>query len=86
MFCEIPSSRHSSLVNLALNLGSLSLITRDGNPNQLNTCLRYSWAVPSAVISSLQGIKTDVLVSRFVLRQAISACDLEFLSVVTHNC
>ena len=62
MFCEIPNSRHSSLVNLALNLGSQSLITHDGNPNRLNTCLRYNWAVPSAMISSLQGIKTDALV------------------------
>ena len=62
MFCEIPKSRHSSLVNLALNLGSRSLMTQHGNPNRLNTCLRYSWAVPSAVISSLQGIKTDALV------------------------
>ena len=62
MFCEMPNSRHSSLVNLVLNLGSLSLMTHDGNLNQLNTCLRYNWAVPSTVISSLQGINTDALV------------------------
>ena len=62
MFCEIPSSRHSSLVNLVLNLGSRSLMTHDGNLNRLSTCLRYNWAVPSAVISSLQGINTDALV------------------------
>ena len=35
---------------------------RDGSPNQLNMCLRYNWAVPSAVISSVQGMKTDALV------------------------
>ena len=62
MFCEIPSSRHSSLVNLALNLGSRSLMMCDGSPNQLNTCSRYNQAVPSAVISSLQGINTDAFV------------------------
>ena len=62
MFCEIPNSRHNSLVNLALNLGSRSLMMRDSNPNQLNMCLRYNWAVPSAVISSLQGMKTEALV------------------------
>ena len=62
MFCEIPNSQHNSLVNLALNLGSRSLMTCDGNPNRLNTCLRYNWAVPSAVTSSLQGMKTEALV------------------------
>ena len=62
MFCEIPSNRHNSLVNLVLNLGSRSLMMRDGNPNRLNMCLRYNWAVPSAVISSLQGMKTKALV------------------------
>ena len=34
----------------------------DGSPNQLNTCSRYNQAVPSAVISSLQGINTDAFV------------------------
>ena len=34
----------------------------DGNPNRLNTCSRYNRAVPSAVISSLQGINTNTLV------------------------
>ena len=62
MFCEIPNSQHSSLVNLALNLGSWSPMTHDGNLNRLNTFLRYNQAVPSAVVSSLQGINTDTLV------------------------
>ena len=62
MFCEIPNSWHSSQVNLALNLGSQLLMMHEGNPNQLKMCLRYNWAVPSAVISSLQGMNIDALV------------------------
>ena len=62
IFCEIPRSWHCSRVNIVLNLGSLSLMTHEGSPNQLKTCLRYSWAVPSAVTSSLQGINTDAFI------------------------
>ena len=43
-------------------MGSQSLITCDGRLNQLNMCLRYNWAIPSTVISSLQGMNTDALV------------------------
>ena len=83
MFCEIPNSRHNSLVNLALNLGSQSLMMHDGNPNWLNTCLRYNWAVPSAVISSLQGMKTEALVQSWsvMVRRELYPWDLGSLVI-----
>jgi hypothetical protein len=62
MFCMILSCLHSSLVNLDANQGSWSLITHDGSPKCVKTCLMYSPVVSSAVISSLQGMKTDILV------------------------
>ena len=49
-------------MNFDVNRGSLSLIILEGNPWCTNTCLRYSAAVPSAVISSLHGINTDAFV------------------------
>ena len=74
-------------MNLALNLGSQSLITHNGSLNQLNTCLRYNWAVPSAVISSLQGMKTDALVQSWLVmvRRESYPWDLGSL-VMKSNC
>ena len=49
-------------MNLVLSLRSLSLMTCEGSLNQLKMCLRYNWAVPLVVTSSLQGMNMDALV------------------------
>ena len=49
-------------MNFDTNLGSLSLIILEGNPNLGKICCRNSLATPSAVIISLQGIAISIFV------------------------
>ena len=49
-------------MNFDTNLGSLSLIILEGNPNLGNICGKNSLATPSAVIVSLQGIVISIFV------------------------
>ena len=62
MFWVIPIRRHSSFINFDTNLGSLSLMILDGNPNLGKICRKNSSATPSAVIVSLQGIAISIFV------------------------
>ena len=62
MFCVIPSIRHSSLVNLDANRGSLSLMILVGSPKRLNTWVTKSAAVSSDVMASQQGMNSAALV------------------------
>ena len=55
-FWVIPIRWHSSFINFDMNLGSLSLMILDGNPNLGKICRKNSSATPSAIIVSLQGI------------------------------
>ena len=77
MFCSIPTILQSSRVNLDVKQGSLSLIILLGSPKWINTCLMYSAAVPSALISSLQGIKIAALVQSWsvIVRIESYPCD-----------
>ena len=65
--------RQSSQVNLDAKRGSRSLMTRKGNPNRVKICLTYNRAVPSAVISSVQGINTDALVQSWLVTVRIAS-------------
>ena len=58
IFCWIPSTLQSSLVNFDANRGSLSLMIFEGSPKQAKTCLAYRMAVSSPDISSTHGMKT----------------------------
>ena len=49
-------------MNFDMNLGSLSLMILDGNPNLRKICRKNSSATPSAVIVSLQGIAISIFV------------------------
>ena len=49
-------------MNFDTNLGSLSLMILEGNPNLGNTCRKKSSATPSAVIVSWQGIVISIFV------------------------
>ena len=49
-------------MNFDMNLGSLSLIILEGNPNLGKICRRNSLATPSDVIVSLQGIAISIFV------------------------
>ena len=56
MFCFIPKILHSLQVNFDAKQGSLSLMILEGSPYDGNTCLAYSAAFSSALISLLQGM------------------------------
>ena len=62
MFWVIPIRQHSSFMNFDMNLGSLSLMILDGNPNLGKICHKNSLATPSAIIISLQGIVISIFV------------------------
>src|ERR1700687_629519 len=62
MFWAIWRILQTSLVNLDVKRGSLSLIIFLGSPYLQNTFLTNSPAVSSAVIASLHGIKSVALV------------------------
>ena len=49
-------------MNFDTNLGSLSLMILDGNPNLGKICCKNSLATPSPVIVSLQGIVISIFV------------------------
>ena len=49
-------------MNFDVNLGSRSLITLEGSPNRGNICRRNRLATSSALIVSLQGMATIILV------------------------
>ena len=49
-------------MNFDMNLGSLSLMILDGNPNLGKICHKNSLATPSAIIVSLQGITISIFV------------------------
>ena len=49
-------------MNLDTNLGSLSLMILDGNPNLGKICRKNSLATPLAVIVYLQGIMISIFV------------------------
>ena len=53
-------------MNFDTNLGSLSLMILDGNPNLGKICCKNSSATPSAVIVSLQGIVISIFVQSCV--------------------
>src|ERR1700761_9270900 len=61
IFCSIPRTLHSSLVNFDANRGSLSLIILEGSPKWVKTCLAYKAAVSSPDISSTQGMNIVAL-------------------------
>ena len=62
MFCSIPISLHSSLVNFDAKQGSQLLMILLGNTKLVTTCLRYNAAVSSTLISSLRGMKIAAFV------------------------
>ena len=62
IFCSIPISLHSSLVNFDVKRGSQSLIILLGNLKWVTTCLRYNIVVSSALISSVHGMNITALV------------------------
>ena len=47
-------------MNFDMNLGSLSLMILDGNPNLGKICHKNSLATPLAIIVSLQGIVISI--------------------------
>src|ERR1700687_2091274 len=62
MFCAMRSILQTSLVNLDVKRGSLSLIIFLGSPYLQNTFLTNSPAISSAVTVSLHGMKSIALV------------------------
>ena len=65
-------------MNLEVNRGSLSLITREGSPKREKMCLTYRDPIPSAIISSLQGMKIATFVQSWsvTVRTALYPCDM----------
>ena len=78
MFCSMPISLHSSLVNLDANRGSRSLIILLGSPKLVTTFRRYSAAVCSALISSLHGIKIAAFVQSWSVTVRIESYLLRY--------
>ena len=73
----MPKMLHSSLVNREAKRGSLSLIILEGSPCDGNMCLVYKATVSSALISSRQGIKCNILVQSWsvMVRMESKPCD-----------
>ena len=78
MFCWIPRTLHSSLVNFDANRGSLSLMILEGSPKRVKTCLAYKMAVSSPDISSTQGMNTVALEQSWSVIVSIESypCDM----------
>ena len=57
-------------------------MTRKGNLNHEKIYLMYNMAVPSAVISSVQGINTDTLVQSWSVTVSIVSCPCDLGSLV----
>ena len=77
IFCSMPISLQSLHVNFDVNLGSWSLMILLGNPKCVTTCCRYNAAVPSALISSIQGKNMSALVQLWLVIVRIESypCD-----------
>ena len=60
-------------MNFDMNLGSLSLMILDGNPNLGKICCKNSSATPSAVIVSLQGIAISIFVQSWSMMVKIES-------------
>ena len=78
----VPIALHSSLTNLEVNFGSLSLMNFDGSPNRGNTCWIISPAVSSAIILSLQGMNTAAFVQSWSVMVSIESYPCEIGSLV----
>ena len=60
-------------MNFDTNLGSLSLMILDGNPNLGKICCKNSLATPSPVIVSLQGIVISIFVQSWSMMVKIES-------------
>ncbi len=58
---DIPSLSVRAFLKWEVNLGSLSLIMREGSPNHRYMWSRYSRAIPGPVIVSAHGRKIAAL-------------------------
>ena len=58
---DIPSFVVRAFPKCEVNRGSLSLIMREGSPNQRYTWFRYSQAIPGPVMVSVHGRKIAAL-------------------------
>src|SRR6266571_1743144 len=77
MFCSIPISLHSPLMNRDTNFGSQSLINHCGSSNCGNTCCMINPAVSSAVMASLHSINKAALLQSWSVTVSIESypCD-----------
>ena len=64
-------------MNFDVNRGSRSLITLEGSPNQGKICLRNRLATSLALIVSLQGIATTILVQSWSVMVRIKSHPLD---------